>query len=116
MHPNPFGLAYSLSPVDLPEPLAPPPGALRWATTVIAVAALLLALLNAHALRSWAYQLPPGVWSERAVAAAETWYGAMDRLRLNAPVEGMHGRWEQLRARRLGSLPAAEPELRRGQG
>jgi hypothetical protein len=60
VHPNPFGLEYSLSPVDLPEPLAPPPHQLRWTSLVIIVAALLLALLNAHAIRGWANQLPPG--------------------------------------------------------
>ena len=59
MHPNPFGLAYSLSPVDLPEPLLPEPHPLKWVSTVIATAALILLLFNAHALRGWAYQLPP---------------------------------------------------------
>ena len=103
MHPNPFGLAYSQSPVDLPEPLVPS-HPLRWTTTVIAVAALALALLNAPAIRGWAWQLPPGPWSERAVIAAEGWYDAVGRLGLNRPVEGMHRQWQTLRDARFGSL------------
>ena len=112
MHPNPFGLAHSLSPVDLPEPLIPPPHPLRWTTTVIAVAALVLALLNAHAIRGWAWQLPPGPWSERAVIVAEGWYEAIGRLGLNRPVEAMHGEWQALKDRRFedqGSAASRNP-------
>ena len=99
MHPNPFGLAFSPSPVDLPEPLIPPRSPLRWTSTVIAVATLVLALLNAHAIRGWAYQLPPGDWSERTVSASEAWYDAVGELGLNRPVAAMHGGWESLRTR-----------------
>jgi len=101
VHPNPFGLALSQSPVDLPEPLIPPPHPLRWTSTAIAVAALVLSLLNAHAIRGWAYQLPPGAWSESAVSLAEGWYGAVDAYGLNGPVEAMHRGWEAQRARRF---------------
>ena len=97
MHPNPFGLAYSLSPIDLPEPLMPEPHPLRRLTTVIATATLTLALLTAHALRGWTYQLPPGTWSERAVVAAEGWYSGLDRVGLNRPFEAMHGFWQTAR-------------------
>ena len=97
MHPKPFGLALSQSPVDLPEPIVPPPDPLRWTSTVIAAAALILSLLNAHAIRSWAYQIPSGGWSEYAVTAAEGWYDAVDVFGLNRPVETMHGGWKSLR-------------------
>lgn len=107
MHPNPFGLALSQSPVDLPEPLIPPPQPLRWTSTAITVAALVLSLLNAHAIRGWAYQLPPGAWSERAVNLAEGWYGAVAAYGLNRPVEAMHRAWEAQRARRFEAR--AEP-------
>ena len=93
MHPNPFGLAYSLSPVDLPEPRVPEPHPLRWVTIVIATATLTLALLNTHAIRGWAYQLPPGAWSERAVVGAELWYDALDRVGFNRPFRTMRGWW-----------------------
>ena len=97
MRPNPFGLAYSQSPVDIPEPLDAPPDPLRWTSTVILVAAATLALLNAHAVRGWAYQLPPNGYSVAAIAAAESWYESVDRLRLNAPVESMRERWHALK-------------------
>ena len=111
MHPNPFGLALSQSPVDLLEPLIPPPHSLRWTSTTIAVATLVLALLNAHAIRGWAYQLPPGAWSERALTAAEGWYDAVGGFGLNRPVETMHATWERVRVRRFGAypLPPAPP-------
>ncbi len=90
-----------LSPVDLPEPLAPPPHALRWTSLVILVAALLLALLNAHAIRGWANQLPPGHWSARASTAADAWYDSVGGLGLNRPVAALHERWKSLKALRF---------------
>jgi hypothetical protein len=101
MHPDPSGLAHSLSPVDLPEPLASPPDALRWTSLVIALAALSLALLNADALRGWSYRLPPGAASARIVAAAESWHDRLDRIGLNRPSEAMRGWWQSARDRRF---------------
>ena len=98
MQPNPFGLAYSQSPVDVPEPLGAPTNGLRWTATVILVATMVLGLLNAHAMRGWAYQLPANAVSARAIAAAEGWYDALDPFRLNAPVESMRARWQALKA------------------
>jgi len=91
-----------LSPVDLPEPPAPLPHGLRWTTTAIAIAALLLALLNAHAIRGWSYQLTPNAASARIVTAAEAWYDTVGRAGLNRPVETMHGWWQSARAARFG--------------
>jgi hypothetical protein len=108
MHPNPLGLAYSLSPVDLPEPQIPPPHPLRWATTVIVVAALVLTLSNAHAIRGWTYQLPPSPGSARAIVLAEGWYDAVGRLGLNWPVETLHDGWQSLKARRFQGEDQAE--------
>jgi hypothetical protein len=113
MQPHPFGLAYSLSPVDLPEPLESPapPGGLRWTSTVIAVAALTLALLNAPAIRGWAYQLSPDATSARAVQAAEAWHDAVGTAGLNRPVETIHGRWQFLKDLRFRDQvsPASPP-------
>jgi hypothetical protein len=101
------GLAHSLSPVDLPEPPAPLPHGLGWTTTTIACASLVLALLNAHAIRSWSYQLPPSAASARVVSAAEAWYALVDRAGLNRPVETMHGWWQAGRDMRFhGEAPA----------
>jgi hypothetical protein len=96
------GLAHSLSPVDLPEPPAPLPHGLRWTTNVIASAGLVLALLNAHAIRSWSYQLAPSAASSRVVSAAEAWYDIVGQAGLNRPVETMHGWWQEGRDLRFG--------------
>ena len=107
MHPDPSGLAHSQSPVDLPEPATPLDHPLRWTTTVLAVATLSLALLNAHAIRGWAYQLPEGAASERAVSVAEAWHGLADRAGLNAPGAAMRGQWQGARARRFEAQSSA---------
>ena len=100
-HPGTDGLAHSLSPVDLPAPPAPLPHGLKWTTAAIAWATLVLFLLNAHALRSWSYQLPPTDLSARVVTLAETWYDTADRVGLNRPVEAMHGWWQGAKDRRF---------------
>ena len=91
------GLADSLSPVDLPDPPAALPHGLKWTSLVIAWASLVLFLLNAHAIRGWSYQLPPGAASAQVVNAAETWFDTVDRAGLNRPVETMHGWWQSAR-------------------
>jgi hypothetical protein len=107
--PQPEGLAHSSSPVDLPPPDEPLPHGLRWTSIVIAVATILLALLNATAIRAWAYQLPDNPVAERIVAGAEGWYGFTASLGLNVPVETMHGWWQSAEAVRLGGEePAAQ--------
>jgi hypothetical protein len=101
MHADPSGLAHSLSPVDLPEPALPLEHPLRWTSIVIGVATLTLALLNAHALRGWTYELPPAASSTRAVAAAETWHDLTGRFGLNRPAAAVRERWQRLKARRF---------------
>ena len=55
---------------------------------MIVLAALILALLNAHAIRGWSYQLPPSAASARIVTAAEAWHDRLDRYRPQPPVRG----------------------------
>ena len=107
MRPDPSGLAHSLSPVDLPEPAVPLPHGLGWTTTVIVVASLVLAGLNAHALLGWANQLPPGATSARIVASAETWHGIVGAIGLNGPGETMRARWGSARQIRFGRQPSS---------
>ncbi|HEX4737019.1 MAG TPA: hypothetical protein VH331_05615 [Allosphingosinicella sp.] len=113
------GLAETLSPVDLPAPAVPLPHPLRWTSEAIAVATLFLALFNAPAIRSWAYQLPPNDETARVVTAAEAWYDLVGRAGLNRPVEAMHAWWQSGRDARFGSPSTAgpdrvEPRLRPG--
>jgi hypothetical protein len=108
------GLAQSLSPVDLPAPPEPLPHGLKWTTMVIVWASLVLALLNAHAIRAWSYQLPPGAASARIVNAAEAWYATVEQAGLNRPVEAMHGWWQAAKEMRVhADSPAAADRLQR---
>ena len=92
--PGPTGLEDTLSPVDLPAPPQPLPDPLRWASKAIAAATLFLALFNAHAIRGWCYDLPPGPVSERLIGAAEGWYSGTAAIGLNRPVETLRGWWQ----------------------
>ena len=103
-------LGDALSPVDLPAPAAPLPHPLRWTTEVIVVATLFLALFNAPAIRSWAYQLAPNDETARVVTLAEGWYDLVGRAGLNRPVEAMHAWWQSGRDARFGSAPAGSPD------
>jgi hypothetical protein len=111
--PEPAGIADLLadyaSPVDLPDPPEPLPGGLRWTTEVIVVAALVLALFNAHALRGWAYRLDTNAATVRLVSAAEGWYEATGRFGLNRPVEAVHAGWQSLKDRRFGEEAPRPP-------
>lgn len=100
--PDPSGLAHSLSPVDLPEPAEPLPRSLAWATTVIGAASLVLALLNAGAIRGWAYELKPTPFNQRIVSAAEGWYDLTASFGLNRLGEAMRTWWQSAQAQRFG--------------
>jgi hypothetical protein len=99
-----------LSPVDLPDPPTPLPHGLRWASQVIAVATLVLALLNAHALRGWSYQLPPNDRTAMIVTFAEAWYDVADQAGLNRPFEAMHAAWQSAKDARFPAR-VAPPDM-----
>lgn len=106
------GLADSLSPIDLPDPPAPLPRGLRWTSLVIAWASLVLFLLNAHAIRGWTYQLPPGAASAQVVNAAESWFDTVGQAGLNRPVETMHAWWQAAREVRFQEEASGQPNTR----
>jgi hypothetical protein len=107
------GLADALSPVDLPEPPVPLPNGLAWTCKAIAVATIFLVFTNAHAIRGWAYQLPPTDYSAPVVTTAEIWFDAMDSIGLNRPVEAVHGWWQSVKDRRFaGQASAGSSDLR----
>jgi hypothetical protein len=99
--PGPTGLEDTLSPVDLPAPSQPLPNPLRWTSSAVAAATLFLALFNAHAIRGWCYDLPPGAVSERLIGAAEGWYSATAAVGLNRPVETMRSWWQSAKEKRF---------------
>jgi hypothetical protein len=115
--PGPRGGAAISSPIDLPplEDGEEEPHPLRWTTIAIATATAFLALFNASALQSWAYELIPGPRTERVVRAASGWFELTGRARLNLPVETMGGWWNALREAPFPSgaaqPPASEDDL-----
>jgi hypothetical protein len=108
--PDPTGLAHTSSPVDLPEPPVPLPGGLKWASTIIAIASLFLLLLNAGALRGWAYELHPNETTAKVVALSESWYDATAQLGLNRPVESIHSFWRGVMRLRFPGQAAASAD------
>ena len=111
--PDALGLTHTSSPVDLPEPKVPlPHDGLKWATTVIVVAAAFLLLFNAHALRGWAYELNPTDTTARVVSASETWYDWTSKAYLNRPVEALHHWWRGNMNLRFPGQPPAEVDVR----
>ena len=108
--PAPTGLAHTLSPVDLPDPPIALTHGLRWTSQVIAVATLVLALLNAHALRGWSYQLSPNDYTARIVSFAEAWYDMTDQAGLNRPFEAMHAEWQSAKDARF-TAQVAPPDM-----
>lgn len=100
--PDTMGLEHTLSPVDLPPPDEAETRPLLWTTTMIAVAALFLALFNATAIRGWAVELTPGPYTQRVVELADGWYALTASVGLTRPVETMSRGWESVKALEFG--------------
>ncbi|MEA3013556.1 MAG: hypothetical protein QOD42_2101 [Sphingomonadales bacterium] len=111
--PDPTGLAHTLSPVDLPEPAEPlPHDGLRWTSTIIVLATLILLVFNAHTLRGWAYELHPTDANAKIVSASEGWYDATASIGLNRPVEALHKAWREVMNLRFAGQEPAPPDVR----
>jgi hypothetical protein len=65
-----------------------------WTTRTIIVATVVLALLNAHALQSWATTLPPDWGGETIRALADAWYGRTAEAGLDKPRAAIHDAYE----------------------
>ncbi len=104
---RPLGTLEGDEPDDIPaddldhgfEPV-PPAGDLEvhrargWTTRTILTATLVLALLNAHALQSWATTLPPDWGGETVRALADAWYGRTVEAGLDQPRAAIHDAYE----------------------
>jgi hypothetical protein len=75
-------------------------GTLRWATSVIALTAIALALFNASAIAAWTEDLTPGPGTTRAVVAAESWATMTARIGLGTPYAELHSMWKRLETTR----------------
>jgi len=121
---SPFGLLEGVEAPNLPvntldhgfEPEAEPENdieasrARAWTTRTILGATLLLAVLNAHALQSWATTLPPE-WGGQAIRnLAEAWYSATSSLGLDRPRAAIHAAYEAKKTLAWGDLAGATPK------
>jgi hypothetical protein len=100
-----------MSPVDLPGDPVGEGAPVRWTVQIVAVASALLFLLNATSVRSWASELRPGPWTDPVIAAADAWYETTAAIGLSAPVETLHGWWQQVQAARFGGEAAPAPQV-----
>jgi hypothetical protein len=87
--------------------------ALRWTAWTIAGATALLALLNAHSLRGWVEDMPPGPVTMRLAAAASGWEDATARIGLGTPHARLHRAWLRMEQARWSPQPAVVEEARR---
>lgn len=79
----------------------------RWSTRTLVAATLLLAILNARSMTSWASTLAPNWTSVTVRELAEVWSGRMAAAGLDGPRAGMRAVWQGAKAltwRRLGRV------------
>ena len=65
-----------------------------WTTRTVIMATLVLALLNAHSLQSWATTLPPDWGGETIRALADAWYTRTADAGLDTPRAAIHDAYE----------------------
>ena len=95
------------SPIDLPGPVRLGPGDLRWATVVIAIAAIFLLLTNAVSLDDWINEQRPGAAQAAAAEVADHCVALTDQVGLGTPRAAVHARWKAAEAARFkGRAPA----------
>jgi len=82
-------------------------GALRWASGILAMTALGLALFNADAIAGWAEDLTMSAGTARIVTIADTWRSGTKRYGLDRPHASLHRLWKQAEAARwpIGQAP-----------
>jgi hypothetical protein len=79
----------------------------RWTTRTLLAATLVLALLNARSLSSWASTLAPTWGSVTVRELADVWSGRMAAAGLDGPRAGMRSAWQGGKAltwRQVGGL------------
>lgn len=70
----------------------------RWTTRTLVAAVVVLGLLNAHAISSWASTLSPSWGSVTVRQLAEVWSGRMAAAGLDGPRAGMRSAWQGVKA------------------
>jgi hypothetical protein len=79
----------------------------RWTTRTLLAATLVLALMNARSISSWASTLAPTWGSVTVRELAEVWTGRMAAAGLDGPRAGMRSAWQGAKAltwRQIGGI------------
>ncbi len=82
------------SPVDLPDPIVDDIEGFGWASTAIAVAAIVLLATNSVSLKDWIDDQPPSPLQARAADVADTWLTAMRAIGIAGPRDVLHDAWK----------------------
>ena len=96
------------------EPETPPHDDLEahrargWTTRTIILAALVLALLNAHSLQSWATTLPPDWGGQTVRALADAWSARTADAGLDKPRAAIHDAYEAKKSRTWSDLARSD--------
>lgn len=83
------------SPLDFPEEAGPASRGLGWTTAVVAVAAVVLACLNADAARRWVRDEPPGPVVAALTPPIEGWADTVDAV-FGGPAGRLRSAWRLL--------------------
>ena len=87
--------------VDVERPWA-------WMTTVIAMATLVLLVLNARTIDDWAVELVPNRLTVLLRVPTAGWADAATHTGLDAPRARLHATWSRVRAVRFGKEQPGE--------
>lgn len=88
------GLAFGLSPVDLPEgDDQDNRSGLGWMLVILAVSSVLLAAFNSFAIDKWARQLETSATTGPIKDAAARWHATMQGFGLDIPLETGRKLW-----------------------
>ena len=102
----------SIADVGSPVLIAPDPidtaAAWPWTSATIAIATILLLVLNADSIRGWFDELTPNALTERWRAPVTGWAGAAVHAGLDAPRATLHSSWQQVRKARFGGEQPGE--------
>jgi hypothetical protein len=90
------------SPVDLPDPIVDDVEGFGWASTAIAVAAIVLLATNSVSLKDWIDDQPPSPLQARAADAADMWLTAMRAVGIAGPRDVLHDAWKGAENARFG--------------
>lgn len=88
------------SPVDLPDAPQGEVQPLRWASAIIAVAAMLLVVFDSASLAAWVDEQTPGTAQAEAARRAHQWHNQTTAWGLGAPRAAVKSAWDAVKDQR----------------